>query len=374
MKSGTKESNQQGILFFSGGWSVGGIEKVSVVLANEFVRRGYSVVIAFFVLQDRALFAQLDRRVVVKCLPRGYSRGGVNRNMLRALVKDNHVKYVLDAFHCPIFLRWACRGLKVKVVRYHHNKPDTNGRIESAQNPISRSLWRFMTRWMVRIDYWLDDAYVILAESFKKPFMHFTGIKNPQKLFAINNPLTIEHNENTQKENVILYCGRLDEHQKRVSRILDIWDLIMVNLPDWRLEIVGDGPDRSRYEEQASSLYNVSFVGFQNPGSYYATAKILLMTSDFEGWPLVLVEAMSYGCVPVALGSYEAIWDVINDGMNGIVVPTPFNIQYFTSSILSLVNDHHRLSQMSENAVASSRRFSVEATGDKWESVFHQLK
>ena len=362
----------EGVLFFSGGWTVGGIEKVTVVLANEFVRRGYSVVIAFFVLQDRALFAQLDSRVVVKCL--GYSRGRVNREVLRALVADNHVKYVLDAFHCPFFLRWACRGLRIRVIRYHHNKPDTNGRIEAARNPILRSLWRFMTRWMVRLDYWSDDAYVILAESFRKPFLHFTGIKNPRKLFAINNPLTIRFDGKGKKENVILYCGRLDEHQKCVSRVLDVWRMVMDALPDWRLEIVGDGPDRMRYEEQAAHLHRVSFVGFQRPESYYAKAKILVMTSDFEGWGLVLVEAMSYGCVPVALGSYEAVWDVINDGVNGIVVPIPFNIQYFASSVLLLVKDAYRLNQLAEQAMASSRRFSVEATVDKWEVVFHQVK
>ena len=367
------EMKQKGILFFSGGWTVGGIEKVSVVLANEFVRRGYSVAIAFFVLQERALLAQLDSRVVVKCLPKGYSRGGINRESIRSLVEDNHVKYVLDAFHCPIFLRWACRGLGVKIIRYHHNKPDTNGRIEAARNPILRSLWRFVTRWMVRLDYWLDDAYVILAESFRKPFINFTGIKTPRKLFAINNPLTIGQYENGQKENFILYCGRLDEHQKRVSRVIDVWRMIMGDLPDWRLEIVGDGPDRTRYEEQAFHLDRVSFVGFQRPESFYAKAKILLMTSDFEGWPLVLTEAMSYGCVPVVLGSYEAIWDVINDGVNGIIVPTPFNIRHFASSVSSLGKDRYRLNHMSKQAMASSIRFSVGATADKWQEVFKKV-
>ena len=366
-------SRKGGILFFSGGWTVGGIERVTVVLANEFVRRGHSVVIAFFVLQDRALFAQLDTRVVVRCLPNGHSRGIANRKVLRSLVEDNQVKYILDAFHCPIFLRWACRGLGVKVIRYHHNKPDTNGRIEATRNPIVRSLWRFVTRWMVRLDYWLDDVYVILAESFRRPFINFTGIKTPRKLFAINNPLTIGQYESGQKENVILYCGRLDEHQKRVSRVLDVWRMIMAVLPDWRLEIVGDGPDRIRYEEQAVQLSHVSFVGFQRPESYYAMARILLMTSDFEGWPLVLAEAMNYGCVPVVLGSYEAVREVINNGMNGIVVPTPFDVQCFASSVLSLANDEVRLNQMAEQAMTSSHRFSVEATVDKWLKVFKNV-
>jgi len=83
---------------------------------------------------------------------------------------------------------------------------------------------------------------------------------------------------------------------------------------------------------------------------------------------------MSYGCVPVALGSYESVWDVIKNGENGIIVPTPFVVQRFASSVLSLGNDEVRLNQMAEQAIASSHRFSVEATVDKWEAIFHKVK
>ena len=305
----------------------------------------------------------------MKCLPKGYSRGGANRSVVRSLVRDNNVTYVLDAFHCPIFLRWACRGLGVKIIRYHHNKPDTNGRIEAARNLVMQNLWRFATRWMVRLDYWLDDAYVILSNSFQLSFIRFTGIKRPRKLFAINNPLTIEPCQAVRKENIILYCGRLDEHQKRVSRIFDIWRKIMNNLPDWRLEIVGDGPERERYEKRSKDLVRVSFTGFKSPGPHYAKAKILMLTSDFEGWPLVLAESMSCGCVPVALGSFEAVHDLITDGKDGIVIPVPFDACRFADVVRGLATNAEKLSLMATNSELSSSRFSIGNTVDKWEEV-----
>lgn len=61
-------------------------------------------------------------------------------------------------------------------------------------------------------------------------------------------------------------------------------------------------------------LRNVSFEGFQNPKEYYERASILLLTSEFEGFPLVLPECMSFGVIPAVYGSYSAVYDIVEDG------------------------------------------------------------
>ena len=106
----------------------------------------------------------------------------------------------------------------------------------------------------------------------------------------------------------------MDCNQKRVLRILQTWALLEQRYPDWRLTIVGDGPDRVNLENQVfeSQLENVSFEGFQNPRGYYERASILLLTSEFEGFPLVLPECMSFGVVPAVYGSYSAVYDIGN--------------------------------------------------------------
>ena len=104
-------------------------------------------------------------------------------------------------------------------------------------------------------------------------------------------------------------------------RILQTWALLEQRYPDWRLTIVGDGPDRVNLENQVfeSQLENVSFEGFQNPRGYYERASILLLTSEFEGFPLVLPECMSFGVVPAVYGSYSAVYDIVEDGKNGLI-------------------------------------------------------
>ena len=77
-------------------------------------------------------------------------------------------------------------------------------------------------------------------------------------------------------------------------------------------------------------IFNV-FVskGFQvsPPIQHYKEASIFLLTSDLEGFGLVVIESMSYGVVPVVYGSYEAIYDIIDNGKSGLITPIPYNSQ-----------------------------------------------
>lgn len=365
-------AKKNGVLFFSGGWTVGGVERVTMVLANEFVRRGRPVVVAFYVLQDETLLRKLDPRVKVCQFPKPYSRGWANLSAVRKLLIENNIGFVLDAFRRPIFFRVSSMGLDVKVVRYHHSKPDTNGRIESASNGIVKAIFRQFLRISLWINYLLDDAYVVLCNEFCRTFLRFTCVGNGKKIVAINNPRTLTPVEG-EKENILLYCGRLNEHPKRVSRVLEVWRQLCKRLPDWRLEIVGDGPDRVQYENLAKDLPRVSFLGVKDPAKYYAHAKILLLTSDYEGWPLVLVEAMCSRCVPIALGSYESAREIITDGHDGYVLPLPFDGLMFADKIEALTRDPERLMRMAAAAEDTSKRFSVKATADKWDALLERI-
>lgn len=68
-------------------------------------------------------------------------------------------------------------------------------------------------------------------------------------------------------------------------------------------------------------LNNVLFEGFQSPLEYYKRASLLILTSEYEGFPLVLAEAMSFGVIPVVYGSYSAVYDIISDGVDGVILP-----------------------------------------------------
>lgn len=94
-------------------------------------------------------------------------------------------------------------------------------------------------------------------------------------------------------------------------------------MPDWSLEFVGDGfqLDDLRRLATKMNLERVTFHGFLPPQDFYKKSKIFLMTSDYEGWGLTLTEAMQYKCVPLVMSTYSSVYDIIDDGKNGFLIP-----------------------------------------------------
>ena len=212
------------------------------------------------------------------------------------------------------------------------------------------------------------DWYVVLDEAFKKELENklYRGIPQ-KKILVIQNPIKLTSQQLPLKKKEVLYIGRLVYEQKRVDRLLRIWASIEEEVPDWTLEIVGDGKDRHYLEGLATSLHlkNICFKGFQEPTSFYRTASILCLTSTYEGSPMVIPEAQSYGVVPIVFGSVESLYSLIDDGMNGLIIP-PFQEQAFAEELLKLIRDDKRLKFMSKNALIKVRDLDLETIGSKW--------
>lgn len=182
---------------------------------------------------------------------------------------------------------------------------------------------------------------------------------------------------NKQKE--IIYVGRIDHQQKRTSRIIETWSLLEDKFPDWTLRIIGDGEERENLERFCKdlNLRNVFFEGFKQPTEYYKRASALLLTSEYEGFGLVIVEGMSFGVVPVVLGSYSAVYDIIKNGENGIIVPydksSGFHPEEMAKHITWLIEHETERDNIARNAYESSKTFSLDKIASSWQSVFNNL-
>lgn len=364
----------ESVLFFLGHWGVGGVERVTVVLANELVARGHSVCIVACAYDDRSELSRLNGRVAVEELGPDWLSAG-NAERLREVLVRRRVSVVLNQWCAPYavtrFLRRAMRGSAAKLVAVHHNAPDGNLRIRGARNPLARWCWRLITGVSLRLVYETSDRYVLLSDGFVPVLAGLIRRRRLDRVAVIANPLTLAPVAR-EKENLIISVGRLEETQKRVSRVVDLWRTLSVEFPDWRLAIVGDGPDRARYERQAAGLPRVAFVGFQNPGDFYARARVLLLTSDFEGLPLVLAEAMAAKCVPVALGCCPAVGDVV--GVDGRAVPLPYDEGRFAEAVREGVARSFDPQAMRMMAERTERRFGIGACVDRWEGLFEGLR
>ena len=114
---------------------------------------------------------------------------------------------------------------------------------------------------------------------------------------------------------------------------------------------------------------SVEIVGFQSPVDYYKRAKFLLLTSDYEGFGLVIVEAMKFGAVPIVYGSYEAVYDIVESGKHGFITPMPFSAQETADVLSRLMSDEALRSQMSRRAVERSKDFNLDSVVRRWEDL-----
>ncbi len=222
------------------------------------------------------------------------------------------------------------------------------------------------------------DSYTVLCDSYKKQTCSAFGIAPEEShIVAIENPEKIRENVNYDKENTILFCGRLDNRYKRIDRVLRIWAMIQDRLNDWNLEIVGDGPDRKELEQLSAKLKlkRISFKGeHKDVQQYYDKASILVLTSQSEGWPLCLTEAQASGVIPIAFACSSGVEEVINkSGEYGFTVEC-FDENKFAETLINVTSLHKKdIDRIRHNAVAFRAKFSPEIIAEKWKNLFDTL-
>lgn len=388
------------ILFLMKVFEVGGQEKVTEVLAECFANHGHKVCIASFAPPKGLIAENMDRRIEMIDLHSNFRVNDEVVSRVRTLLVDKKIDVVINQWGLPyvpaMVLKRAKSGLKTKVISVYHNDPSTNARIKDVEIALEKCSKRFnhlilrlkkyifckITSMSMRYVYDNSDVYEVLSSSFIQSFQNFTKVKDVSKLIVQTNPLTINSNnyqyrlEAKQKE--IIYCGRIDYNQKRVVRLIETWALIENDFPEWKLTIVGDGVARKEVEERTAelSLKNVRFEGFKDPIEYYKRASILALNSEYEGFPLVLAECMSFGVVPVVYDSFSAVHDIIQDGVNGVIVPKVnggFSAEKMAEGLRRMMIDDIKRESMAHSAIKRSHDFSIDKIYQQWEKVFNNL-
>lgn len=216
------------------------------------------------------------------------------------------------------------------------------------------------------------DNIVQLSANFIPDFITFVPDVDKSKLLAIPNMNSFASVEKAEKENRVLFVGRLISSVKGCDKLLRIWKNASQGIDNWTLDIVGDGPDKLSLINIAKSLNlnNVMFHGFKNPAHYYAKSKILCLTSVYEGFGMVLTEAMQHGTVPIAFNSYKALKDIIENKVDGCIIDA-FDEQSFASSLRNLMLDDALRNSMSKNALQSVNKFSIDNIISKWLKILN---
>lgn len=387
------------VLFLMKAYHIGGIEVVTAVLANNFIKHGHKVCIVTFNAPDDMMIEKTDSKVKIYNLGH-YEYSEANAKKLRSILVENSIDVVVNQWGLPYIpcrvLMKAKQGLNVKTIAVYHNQIDTNARIKDVEIAIAstnssvrkfilgikKAVVKAISSASMKYVYNHSDIYQVLSESYVDLFKQFTGIRNPRKLMVQTNPVTVDtsqyHYVQTEKRKEIVYMGRIDYNQKRAYRVIDTWVLLEDRFPDWQLTIIGDGAERGNIEEQVArmNLKHVVFEGFQKPEPYYERASLLLLTSEYEGFPLVLPECMSYGVVPIVYDSYSAVKDIIEDKINGVIIPfhsSGYNAKEAADKISTIMDNESVRDGMAKAAIKKSKCYVIENVYKSWENTFKAL-
>lgn len=219
------------------------------------------------------------------------------------------------------------------------------------------------------------DGVAVLSPAYIDLYRSYCGVKAEGNLFALPNPLsfatTYHPQQLIEKKKVVLVVARMEEQQKRLSMVLQLWQQLQNE--GYELKLVGEGPSLNAYKKQAAAmgLQHIRFEGRQNPVPYYEEAALFLMTSSFEGFPMTLVEAQQYGCVSVAFDAFAALGDVVSDGRNGRVVKNN-DLKVMATVVRELMHDDVQRRQLAEGALADCQRFSQATVAGEWKKLFEQ--
>ena len=219
-----------------------------------------------------------------------------------------------------------------------------------------------------------SDSVVLLHKQLLPSTLSFLRLKSCKKITWIENPCTIQKTTNNfSKDNTILFVGRLAS-VKNVATIIKAWERIYKDCPNWNVVIVGDGQCRTELEKYVlnKKIPRVCFEGTQNPIEYYEKSKIFCMASYYEGMPLVLLEAMELGVVPIVINSFETAPAIVHNGENGILLET-FSIKAFAEGLLTLIKDDSLLQMMSKNCIEQSKNYSIDIIKREWYELFEKL-
>lgn len=270
-------------------------------------------------------------------------------------------------------------GARPKVITVEHNRPSLRLGNVSGQGLIKwmRLIKRpFLTCFVFfkfafrrRYLYSNSDVYCLLSKRYVSLAWKLKFFGGMSKFWSIPNPLTRAPLSQQDKVKQVLFVGTLNK-RKGVGHLLRVWSEIErdVRFAQWRMCIVGDGPDSDEYLLLAKSLslQRVKFSGKKSdPSSDYAISSIFLMASEYEGWPMVLGEAMSNGCVPICTNSFEAVYDIIDDGINGLVVDH-INVSKYVDSLKLLMESSSLLQRMAIAAREKASQFTVDKIIAQW--------
>jgi glycosyltransferase involved in cell wall biosynthesis len=257
--------------------------------------------------------------------------------------------------------RLAPRGRRIASVGVE------NMNYHSHRGPLTRDMRR---------DYRRFDAVVVLTEEDERDYRSLLGDGARTRVVRIPNALPeLSGGVASLDAPVVVAAGRLTG-QKGFDLLVQAFALVLREEPSWKLRIYGDGSARPELARLISELgvgSSVSLMGTTTDmGAAMASASVFALSSRFEGFGMVIVEAMSKGLPVVSFNCPRGPAEIISDGVDGMLVPNG-DVQAFAAALLDVIRSRSLRERMGAAGLEKARSFSVDRIGSRWDELLDAL-
>ena len=361
--------------------SFGGAERVGVLIANGLARKGNEVTVVADLFDPVTYHVDGDVKVrnlvSSQAKVRKWTSAFFN---LRRYLREDRPDVVIGILNTTAMIALiASAGLHIPVVMTEH---------DAFERPASApfSFWKHFAKFTLNKLY---RHVTVLTTADKNITGERLGRAN---IHVMPNPLALPplvwtdegwkmpDGEYVEKKPIVLAAGRLEDwHYKGFDLLIEAWGMLDPEVrKKWTLEIAGkETPKSLAYLKNLCKQYgvenSVKFLGFREDiDKLMQQASIFVLSSRYEGFGLVLIEAMSQGCACIAADYKGRQKEIFGSIDNGIAIETESSTS-MTDQLQLLINDEGERLRLQKNAVQRSSFFSLDNISRKWNSLLSSL-
>lgn len=367
-------------------YMAGGVERVLTLKANYFAEHfGYDITIIITEGKDKPLFYPMSDKIKVVNLDIGFEelwacsflkkipvylrKQRLYKKKLTAELMRINPDITISLLRREINFLTSIHDNSKKIGELHVNRANYRNFEAADSNFIKDIFARF---WMKSLVSHLNrlDRFVVLTEEDKLAWKELDNVE------VISDPLSFDVNEVSPLTNKrVIAVGRY-VYQKGFDLLLQAWSKIEKQIPDWELTIYGMG-DRTPYESMIDSLQidrnRCHLYGpTEDIKHEYLSSSLFVFSSRFEGFGMVLIEAMACGLPVVSFDCPCGPKDIVSDEEDGVLVENG-NVSELADHMISLMEDDERRKSMSKNALKNVQRYKIEQIARQWKLLFEGL-
>lgn len=367
---------------------LGGIERVTQLLGTFFSEQGHNVYCLHFSRSEYDNHCEKIKGDLLENIK--------DSQFIESYLRSRHIHVIINQshfFYTP-FISKIAHSLHIPVVFCLHSdssfKTLSRSDVKQTFHGIKRQvltllypLFRYYSTEKLKrfhkLSFCCADKTVLLSESLLDSYRRNLKIAaGDNRLAFINNPLSFSEDTAPvnlhEKKHVCLIVARMYEPQKRIFRALKCWSKVEKEYPvNWTLKLVGEGVDLQRYKSYARQLgiKNISFEGSRDSYPYYKEASLFFMTSQWEGFPMTLLECLQMGVVPLVMNTFPAARDLVIDGKTGYLIEDE-DIDQMAGETIYLMKNTASRHEMAQCGLNFSKRFGIESIGKQWINLLNE--